>query len=103
MESFVWFCSILISVWFWFPGPASNRFIMTYWKRDQDGTKRKFNQSPEISQPSGCTLARKLGLAETKQNRGVFPVFYTYRQRAGIPRFMGPFQTKGDRAVNVNF
>ena len=42
-----------------FPGPAPNRFIIIYGKRDEDGTKRKFNKSPEISQPSGCTLPRK--------------------------------------------
>ena len=88
-----------------FRGPVTNRFIMIYCKRDEDGTKRKLHQSPEISQPSGCTLARKWGLVETKQNREVLPNFYyTYRHRAGIARLMGPFETKqGDRVVNVDF
>ena len=29
--------------------------------------------------PFGCTLARKLGLVETKQNRGVFPAYHIER------------------------
>ena len=60
MESFVFIlfnfirCLILISELL-----SQNRFITIYGKRDEDGTKRKLHQSPEISQPRGCTLARK--------------------------------------------
>ena len=54
--------------------------------------------------PFACTLARKWGLVETKQNREVLPNFYyTYRHRTGSPRLMGPSQTKGDWVVNVDF
>ena len=68
--NFIW-CLIITD----FPGPAPNRFIMIYWKRCQDGTERNLINLLKLANPGWCTLARKKGLFETKQNRGVLPNF----------------------------
>lgn len=79
-------CLIIID----FPGSAPNRFIMIYWKRDQDGTKRKFNKSPEISPPRVVHSGSKIGTVWNKTkpgNASEFPIIHIDVERVFLARW----------------
>ena len=79
-------CLIIVD----FPGPAPNRFILIYWKRDQDGTKRKFNKSPEISPPRVVHSGSKIGTVWNKTklgNASEFPIIHIDIERVFLARW----------------
>ena len=72
--NFIW-CLIITD----FPGPAPNRFIMIYWKRDQDGTERNLINLKLYSQPRVVHSSSKKGTVWNKAKPGCasqFPIIH---------------------------